>query len=102
MIQTIKQAAIEAVRESSPSAIMYGVVVKASPLEISVEQRLNVPREMILLTSNVIDKTTEIRINDCAKNKAVIFNALKTGDKVLLLRVQGGQKYVVLDRLVKA
>ncbi|QIB68643.1 DUF2577 domain-containing protein [Aminipila butyrica] len=27
-----------------------------------------------------------------------VLNGLRTGDKVILLRVQGGQKYIVLDR----
>lgn len=102
LIQTIKQAAIEAVEQSSPVGITYGIVTKINPLEINIEQRMNISADFILLTTNVINKETEISINDGAKNKTIIFNALKAGDKVLLLRVQGGQKYIVLDRLVEA
>ena len=32
--------------------------------------------------------------------KIVIHNALKTGDKVILARIQGGQSYIILDKAV--
>ena len=34
------------------------------------------------------------------KKKMTIHNALQKGDEVILLRMQGGQKYVVMDRVV--
>lgn len=80
----IKQAAMEALEESSPVALMYGTVTRISPLEINIEQRFTIPAEAIFLTS------------------AVINDPLRIGEKVLVLRKQGGQKYVVMDRLVKA
>ncbi|GIP10388.1 hypothetical protein J1TS5_25580 [Paenibacillus macerans] len=38
---------------------------------------------------------------DALPDKIVIREGLKVGDTVLLLRVQGGQQYVVWDRVVK-
>ena len=35
-----------------------------------------------------------------AQKKIVIHNALKTGDKVILARIQGGQSYIILDKAV--
>lgn len=35
------------------------------------------------------------------RKKFVVHNALKTGEKVILLRVQGGHQFVVIDRVVK-
>ncbi len=116
MIQIIKQAAIEAVEQSSPMSIAYGTVTKANPLEINVEQRMNIKGDMILLTSNVIDKEVEVEVNDKTEEggtgphiheykgikKHIHKKSLKVGERVLLLRVQGGQKYIVLDRLVSA
>lgn len=112
MIQIIKQAALEAVENSSPMGIAYGIVTSVSPLEINVEQRMNIKGNMILLTSNVIDKEVEVEVNDITEEKEghkhdykgtkkhIHKKGLKVGEKVLLLRVQGGQKYIVLDRLV--
>lgn len=116
MIQIIKQAAIEAVEQSSPMTIAYGTVTKATPLGINVEQRMDISGEMILLTSNVIDQEVEIEVNDKTEEggtgphiheykgtkKHIHKKGLKVGEKVLLLRIQGGQKYIVLDRLVSA
>lgn len=34
------------------------------------------------------------------KHKVTVYNALKHGDMVILFRVQGGQKYIVSDRVV--
>lgn len=100
LIQIIKQASIEAVDQSSPMSIAYGTVTKTNPLEINIEQLKNsISGDMILLTSNVMDKNTEIKIGG-SKIDTIIYNGLKTGEKVLLLRVDGGQKYIVLDRLV--
>ncbi|GFN35827.1 DUF2577 domain-containing protein [Tepidimicrobium xylanilyticum] len=116
MIQIIKQAALEAVENSSPMGIAYGTVTSVSPLEINVEQRMNIKGDMILLTSNVIDSEVEIEVNDMTEEaltspynhkheykgtkKHIHKKGLKVGEKVLLIRVQGGQKYIVLDRLV--
>lgn len=116
MMQIIKQAAIEAVEQNSPMTVAYGTVTKANPLEINVEQRMNIKGDMILLTSNVTDKEVEVEVNDKTEEggtephihnykgakKHIHKKGLKAGEKVLLLRIQGGQKYIVLDRLVSA
>ncbi|NLY46761.1 MAG: DUF2577 domain-containing protein [Tissierella sp.] len=91
---------MEAVEESSPMGIAYGVVTKISPLEINVEQRMNIGGDMLIPTSNVIDKVIEIKIGNGSRETMIIYNGLSIGEKVLLLRENGGQKYIVLDRLV--
>lgn len=114
IIQAVKQAAIEAVEQSSPMSIAYGIVTKINPLEINVEQRMNISGSMLLLTSNVIDREVEVEVSDKTEEggtgphiheykgtkKHIHRKGLKVGEKVLLLRVNGGQKYIVLDRLV--
>lgn len=39
--------------------------------------------------------------NRVVKSKITVYNGLKPGEKVSLLRVQGGQQYIVLNRLVR-
>ena len=34
------------------------------------------------------------------RKKIIIHNSLKVNDEVLLLRMQGGQKYIVIDKVV--
>jgi hypothetical protein len=64
-----------------------GVVTGVSPLEIQTEQKLVLPEEVLVLTSRVKDKTLVIR------------KGLKEGEEVIMQRIQGGQQYVVLDRI---
>ncbi len=134
IMKIIKQAAIDAVEQKTPTAITYGTVTKTSPLEILVEDRFKVQASMLLLTADVIDRQTKISFDNpevinevdgyldpqpepplgphninrlrfldkTIKNDITIYDALKVGEKVMLLRIQGGQKFIVLDRLVSA
>jgi hypothetical protein len=82
LVQTIKAAAREERVNARPCDVLFGTVESPSPLRIKVEQRLTLPAEFLALTST-------------AKNAG-----LSAGDKVALLRKEGGQLYVVLDKLV--
>lgn len=83
MLDVIKKAAVAAVDAKSPVQIMYGTVTNTHPLEITVEQRLALSDPFLVLTESVAQKNWMF------------------GESALLLRVQGGDSYVVLDRLVK-
>ncbi len=83
LIGIIKKVAVEAVEASNPVAVLFGSVVSTSPLKINVEQRLVVTKEFIRLTNSVTGE-----------------NELKANDNVVLLRTQGGQQYIVIDKLV--
>lgn len=50
-------------------------------------------------THAYINNSIESNINT-SLDKLLIREGLKQGDKVLLLRVQGGQQYVILDKVV--
>ena len=128
LMQAIKQAALDAVMQKAPTTITYGTILAEKPLEILVEDKFKVSAPMLLLCSGVIDRETEISFDNPGienivhgylaidprhmvdklhfmekiKNEITIYDGLKTGEKVMLLRVQGGQKYIVLDRLVTA
>ncbi len=79
LVETIKQVALAAVEQNKPVAVMIGTVTKTEPLCILVEQRMELPEGVLIFT-----RTARSR-------------ALQIEDTVLLIRVQGGQKFVVLD-----
>ena len=83
----IQQIASNAIESSMPCGIFFGVVTSAEPLEINVEQKMALGREHLILTSLVSYISDDISLN------------LRKNEKVMLLRVQGGQKFIVLDRL---
>lgn len=123
LMKTIKRAAVDAVNAANPVHICFGKVISASPLKISVEQKLTLGEAQLVLCRNVTDYKTNIsagniqdfyytgtppdvtdlpvspsHVHAVGKIEITVHNGLVVGDEVILLRVQGGQKYIVADR----
>ncbi|WP_066505547.1 DUF2577 domain-containing protein [Abyssisolibacter fermentans] len=96
--------------------ITYGVVTSISPLKIKIDQKLELPEQVLLLTSSVVRKEIDLKhvheyedstidgssnkqTKEAFNEKIVITEGLEVKDKVMLLKVNNGQKYVVLDKL---
>jgi hypothetical protein len=100
-LRIIKEASVKAVEQGAPVEVSFGVVKTVNPLVITVEQRLDVPAEFLFLTNDVRDYTVSMKINGEIE-EVTVYNGLKKGDKVLLLKIQKGQGFVVLSREVMA
>ena len=101
LLIAIKKAALDAVNASQPSDFCFGKVTSVSPLKIMIEQKMTLSSAQLVLTMGVTDFKTKITIGD-GTNEVTIHNALQVGDEVILLNQNGGQKYLVIDRVVKA
>lgn len=99
LLNIVKRAALEAVDASKPCDFCYGKVTSAAPLKISVDQKMTLGAAQLVLARNVTDFQTAITI-DGEKKQATVHNALQVGDEVVLVKKKGGQKYLVLDRMV--
>ncbi len=126
-VKVIKKSAIEAVNNSKPADIFYGTVQSISPLTIFIDQKLILSEKFLIIPESLTDYETEISFDDPSvkqvfttwnmeetsestpskisfkekiKHKITVYNSLKVGEKVILLRQQGGQKYMVLNRAV--
>lgn len=121
MVKAVKRAALEAVRSQKPMVFCLGEVASAEPLSIRVEQKMTLRKEQLLLTSTVRDFTVQMTVDHTTETEEAVGGideallphvhpykgkksfkvhlSLKKGEKVLLLRCDGGQKYIVLDRL---
>lgn len=111
LIKAIKRAAVEAVNASKPAAVCFGKVTSASPLKILVEQKMTLGEAQLILTRNVTEYKVEMTVEHFTEEAAAhrheykgkkiftVHNGLVVGDEVILLRQQGGQKYIVADRL---
>lgn len=73
IIDTIKRVALNAFEASNPVKLMFGKVISVDPIKIQVNEFLTLTKEFLVINGTV------------AKD-----------DAVTLIRVQGGQKYVVL------
>ena len=112
LVGAIKKAALQAYENSDPATWMLGEVVNDDPLEIEVEQRLTLDEDNLILTRNVTDYMTFASFNMktesadghkhsiTGQHPITIHNSLQEGDLVLLIRQQGGQKFIVIDRVV--
>lgn len=129
LVESIKRAALDAVEASKPCAIAFGKVTSTSPLKINVEQKLTLTDAQLILTRNVTDFKTNITADHYTedithshsytddgsssttgsnthkhqvkgKKEITVHNSLVVGDMVLLLRMQGGQKFIVWDRII--
>lgn len=112
----VKQAAVEAVDAGKPFALVFGVVTGVSPLSVMVDQKLPLTSAQLILTSAVRDFTVNMTVNHMTEMEGVpphthayagtkafrVHRGLSVGEQVLLLRADGGQKFIVLDRVVTA
>lgn len=82
LIQLLKQISKEEREASKPCDVITGTVNSVEPLKIQISQKM-------MLTEDFLIKTS-------------FFNSLSisTGDDVVMIREQGGQNFLVLDKVV--
>lgn len=100
LLETIKTASIDAINASKPVEIVFGIVLSVNPLKINLEQKLTLSESFLIVPEEFTDRKINIVIDDEEK-EIEIKNALKIDDKLILARLQGGQKYLVLSRLAE-
>lgn len=119
-VELVKQAAVEAVEATKPVQFLFGKVISVSPLKIQVSAKSIYTEKMLILTRNVTDFEVDMTVSHITENRAggsgdpafashnheykgkkkfKVHNALILGDEVVLGRVQGGKRFVVLDRI---
>ena len=100
LIDIMKQASMNAMDNAQMCDLRYGTVVSTSPLKVQITNQFILPSALLVvpkhLTDYEVDYTTD---EQTTKSTIKIYNALKVGDKVALLRKQGGQSYFILDRI---
>lgn len=71
----------------------------AACLISQVEQRFDIASAQLIVPEHLTDRTVDIEL-DGVKKEMKIYSGLKTGQQVVLIRQQGGQKFLVADRVV--
>ena len=95
LLKVIKQGGVDAMNAASPADFMGGTVVSTSPLKIKIDQKMTLGTAQLQLTRNVTKYTVRMNGTDVE-----IDNSLKSGDAVILAKCQGGQRYIVIDKVV--
>lgn len=113
LLNVIKRAGIEGVGAGNPVNILSGEVKTVNPISVLVNQRFILDADFLIIPESLIKyevdlKHTHLYADDgSSQNTGIALNekilirpGLSVGDRVLLIRVQGGQKYVILDKVV--
>lgn len=80
-----------------PTEVAFGTVVTVSPLSILVDGTSQPkPEAGLILTESVISKT--VQVQGGGGGTVVINKGLAVGDKVVMLRVSRGNRYIVLSK----
>lgn len=94
LVKAVKKVSVNAVNASKPVEVCFGKVMGVSPLKVLVDQKLVLGGAQLVLCRGVCNFSTVVG------GKLVdVLNALKVGEAVVMLRMQGGQRYLILDRI---
>ena len=99
LVNVMKQAGSKAVDAGGPVHVCFGKVTNVLPLRVSIDQKMILGQAQLVLTRNVTDYKITITDDLNEDKKVTIHNSLHVGDEVVLLRQQGGQKYIIMDRV---
>ena len=117
IMRIIKTAERDYMNSTKPVEFCFGTIKAVKPLTINIEQKNTVidgENIELILTNNVKDHYVDITVNHTTENttcsvphthkysgrkKILIHYGLTVGEKVLLARWQGGQRYIVIDRV---
>ena len=128
LVSKIAKICENANHSSAPVNVIFGKVVSTKPLKIQTEQKEILDEDFLILTDSVRDYKTQISFDNPdikqvfttwdmpekmessqskiafkkkIKHDITVYNALKIGEGVILIRVQGGQDFIVLGRIDK-
>lgn len=115
MIEIIKKAVEQGIKNAALVGLLEGEVISSSPLKIRLKKnvKLIIPKELLVVPEYLTNRTINCNVsasyistateefNNVSSNDVsiTINNALKIGDKVMLISFEGGQKYFILDRI---
>lgn len=104
LIEIMKRASLDAMGNAQLCDLRYGTVVSTSPLKVQITNVMTIPSSLLVVPQHLTNYNVDCTIsttNDeqTSKSTVTFHNALKIGDKVALLRKQGGQSYFILDRI---
>lgn len=100
LLEVMKLASQQANEAGQPTDLRIGTVTSVSPLKVQVSSQFTLPSALLIVPQHLTDYKVKIRMEDATEDKEMtIKNALKKGDKVAMLRKQGGQSYLIIDRI---
>jgi hypothetical protein len=82
LAETIKLLAQQQNEGTYPTAVLFGTVKAINPLKVQIDSKIIIEEFIV-----IVEQLTKAG------------NTLEVEDKVVILRQQGGKKYIILDRI---
>ena len=120
LVQLLKELSKKTNDAQEPFEHRKGTVEFVKPLTVRVDRKLILEEDDLILTHLVRDYDVDISVSHETKDfelvegaltdiknhkheykgrkRITVHNGLKVGEDIVLLKVQGGQSYIVLDR----
>jgi len=98
LLETFKKITVSAVASTSPTEIRIGTVISVLPLMIKLSPKMTLDSGFLIVGERFKEQSYQVKIGD-KEERVILHNGLNKGDVVTLLRAQGGQKYVLLDKV---
>lgn len=100
LLDVMKLASKQARDADQPTDLRIGTVTSVNPLKIQVSSQFTLPAALIIVPQHLTNYKVKVRMENSTEDKEMtIKNALKKGDKVAMLRKEGGQSYLIIDRI---
>ena len=99
LIEIIQKIVQDDIKELKLTDLVCGTVITSAPLSIQIDSMMQpIPEQALILTDNVKAKSYSGKTSDGATFTVIINQALQAGERVILLRCSGGQRFIVLSR----
>lgn len=120
LYEALQQAINQTVQGMKMGDYLIGTVESTNPVSIRISQRDLITEDFLLFTDLTRDFDVDIEVNHVTENRAGgsgdaefashnhdykgrkkirVYNGLSTSEKVMLIRQQGAQQYIVLSRV---
>lgn len=123
LLRVIQKAATDAVEARKPTAFIYGKVISDEPLMVEVDQKIQLGESQLVRGESLTEYEGEVEVEleemelelelemedgpvqvkasgkGRVKGKVKMCRLLEAGTEVILVRMQGGQKYIMYDKV---
>ena len=103
-VRAVQQVSTNANDAGYPATVMSGTVTSASPLKIKIEQRFEISGSMLILPEHLKEREIKVTVKPTHTEDGGTpehnHSGLSIGDSVQVVRQQGGQKYLVIGKVV--
>ena len=100
LIEVIQGIIQESYKGEKPTELAFGTVYSVAPMMLIIDGTMQaIPEAAIVLTDAVRPKTYSGTDSAGDSFTVTINEGLQNGDKVVLLRCSGGQRYIVLSKV---